>query len=322
MRRKNGLALLCTIILLSCTQAFAWGAKGHQIVAYVGAQLTNAQSAPFWQSNADGLRQLSTVPDRLWKMSSTYKGEAPTHWFQADAYVPVNGDLGSFPKSYSSAVSQYGEATILKNGTSLWRVVQFYDDAVNSFRSGDVKSAIVFAGVMTHYIGDLSQPLHVSENYDGQQSGQKGIHAWFETKNIEDEMAIRAVVTQRAQALLADSNFVNQFTGDLLDIVEKEAMRSLAYRDAILKNDAQYGRNSDQGRQVQLDLAEDRMADGAATLAIVLSKISADAGQVIRATPVPVQDPSWIAPDYSPGALLSTPLYDTASDRDDDCGLE
>ena len=26
---------------------------------------------------------------------------------------------------------------------------------------------------MSHYIGDLSMPLHVSENYDGQMTGQK-----------------------------------------------------------------------------------------------------------------------------------------------------
>ena len=323
MRRKTGLAaVLSTIVLLGCTQAFAWGAKGHQIVAYVGSQLTNAQSAPFWSSNSEGLRQLSTVPDRLWKRAATYKGEAPTHWFQADAYVAVGGDLGSFPKTYGSAVSQYSEATILKNGTALWRISQFYDDAVNALRSGDVKSAVEFAGLMTHYVGDLSQPLHVSENYDGVQSGQKGIHAWFETKNIEDEMAIRDVVTQRAQALLADSNFVNQFTGDMMDIAEKEAMRALAYRDAILQNDLQYGRTSAKASRIQLELAEDRMADGAASLAIILSKISADAGQVIRATPAPIQDPSWIAPDYSSGNRLMTPLFESASDREDDCDLE
>ena len=33
-----------------------------------------------------------------------------------------------------------------------------------------------------HYIGDAHVPLHTTENYNGQLSGQEGIHAFWESR--------------------------------------------------------------------------------------------------------------------------------------------
>src|SRR5262245_63661018 len=38
---------------------------------------------------------------------------------------------------------------------------------------------------MSHYIQDAHQPLHASINYDGQMTGNTGIHARFETALFE-----------------------------------------------------------------------------------------------------------------------------------------
>ena len=42
------------------------------------------------------------------------------------------------------------------------------------------------AGTLGHYIADLSQPMHVSENYDGEATGQKGLHAFFEDRCVDE----------------------------------------------------------------------------------------------------------------------------------------
>ena len=44
-----------------------------------------------------------------------------------------------------------------------------------------VSDTILFAAVASHYIQDAHQPLHASINFDGQTTGQIGIHARFET---------------------------------------------------------------------------------------------------------------------------------------------
>ncbi len=71
--------------VLVSVNAFSWGAKGHQIIAYVGGQSAEVGKT-FWQSNLVSLRQLSTVPDRIWKAPVTKTQEAPSHFFQVDYY--------------------------------------------------------------------------------------------------------------------------------------------------------------------------------------------------------------------------------------------
>jgi hypothetical protein len=310
-----------TFLSLS-SNAFAWGAKGHEIVADVGTQLTSVGQA-FWVSNAAGMEQLTTVPDRKWKVPATKPDEAPTHWFQVDSYFP-NLDKNSiinFPTTYAAAVNQYGSANVLKNGTAPYRIHQFYQLAVQALKTGDYASAVQYAGVMSHYIGDLSQPLHVSENYDGQMTNQTGIHKYFETDNIVDKAAIMTVVMARAQSLLSNPAFIADFQGPLSDVIFRETARSIMFRDQVLAADAKYGR-SGQGAAILLDLAEDRMADGAATLSIVMSRIFNDSGITLRATPVPVADPNFIEPDYIANPTVFyrqqiTPLK--PSSIDDDC---
>jgi hypothetical protein len=315
------LSLITVFGIFGASRAEAWGAKGHQIVAYVGADLSGEA---FWASNDENMRTLSTVPDRLWKASATKQAEAPNHWFQADAYAPdINRceDILKFPPKYSDAVAQYGNSVIEKNGTAPWRIEQMYDSAVKAFRAGDMETGVQLVGVMTHYIGDLSQPLHVSENYDGQQSGNSGIHSWFETQNIGDEMGIRKEVNTRASALLNNADFIRESSGTLSDLIDHEVIRSLEKRDEVLQNDTKFGRQSAQAKSVQLNLAEDRMADGAAVIAVVLQRLSKDSGLTSNSSRISVTDPDFIAPDFgfvSPRDLMTPAASNPAFD--DDCG--
>ncbi len=318
---KRVFVALLVGILGAATQAHAWGAKGHQIVSYVGSTVGGQT---FFAANADGMRQLSTVPDRVWKNAKTKKGEAPNHWFQADAYVAdLNkcNDILTFPKSYDAAVTKYGADVILRNGTAPWRIEQLYAMAVSDFKSGNTTAALQEAGAMSHYIGDLSQPLHVSENYDGQMTSQTGIHAWFETANINDENAIRTEVQKRTQALLANQKYLADASGDLTSLIKQEIIRALLKRDEVLANDTKYGRNSPEGQQVQLDLAEDRMADGAAVLSIVLGRLAKDAA-ISTNSQITVSDPDWITPDFTSSAAprmtpFAAPI--AVGDDDEDC---
>jgi len=82
-----------------------------------------------------------------------------------------------------------------------------------------------------------------------------------------------------------------------MDVVLLEIERSIAYKDQVLKNDKDLGRGP-QGAAVQLELAKDRMADGAATLALILGQLWRDTRLVANATPVPIEDPAWVVPDF------------------------
>ena len=318
MLKKVSNHLILTLIACSiCSKSSAWGAKGHQIIASIGGQLTTEGRA-FWGANLQPLRQLSTVPDRVWKGSATKTQENPNHWFQADAYyTPENFDqIIKFPAAYTDAIQKYSEKTILVNGTAPWRIRQLYALALNSFKMGDMKSALEYTGAMTHYVGDISQPLHASENYDGQHTGNSGIHAYFETTIITDENKIRADVQTRAEQLLKNPTFLKQFSGVMMDDLLLEVQRSVERLSVVLANDTRYGRNA-AGAEKQLELAKDCMADGAATLTLILNQLWRESGLIAQATPLTIQDPDWVKPEFN--QLRS---QKTTAMFEDDCSAE
>jgi len=69
----------------------------------------------------------------------------------------------------------------LRNGDSLWQIERFTLRLADSLEHRRWQAADEDAVFAAHYAADLTQPLHTLKNYDGQLTGQKGVHARFET---------------------------------------------------------------------------------------------------------------------------------------------
>ena len=78
-------------------------------------------------------------------------------------------------------VLQFGLDETWKNGTGPWSAEQTFDRLVEAFRRQDLESILLHFSDLCHYVADLHQPLHTTENFDGQLTGQPDIHAQFET---------------------------------------------------------------------------------------------------------------------------------------------
>jgi hypothetical protein len=97
-----------------------------------------------------------------------------------------------FPKlsrEYDETVARFGEDFVLKNGTLPWRLEQMHGQLVKAFsdqKEGTspyaLSNARFLAAVVSHYIADAHVPFHAVLNYDGQLTGQHGIHGRFETE--------------------------------------------------------------------------------------------------------------------------------------------
>ncbi|NNE26599.1 MAG: hypothetical protein HKN09_07130, partial [Saprospiraceae bacterium] len=61
-------------------------------------------------------------------------------------------------------------------------LVEFYDRLVAVFKSGDTKKVLKIAADIGHYISDGHVPLHTTLNYNGQLTGQDGIHGFWESR--------------------------------------------------------------------------------------------------------------------------------------------
>src|SRR5690606_15218157 len=67
-------------------------------------------------------------------------------------------------------------------------VVEYLGRLTEAFRQGNPDSIVFYAADLSHYIGDAHVPLHASMNYDGQLTGQSGLHDLWETTVPEVEM--------------------------------------------------------------------------------------------------------------------------------------
>jgi hypothetical protein len=184
MRRVVPLALFA--LALSAIQPLrvdAWGFNGHKLITDRAIELLPQEIRPFFQKYRTTLVEHSIDPDTYRTIGFTE--EPPRHFLDMDAYGPF--PFKDLPHDYNEAVAKFGKDTVIKNGTVPWRTEEIYNQLRESFRqlptSGYARDNVkLFSSVMAHYVGDSFQPFHAALNYDGQLTGQIGIHARFETE--------------------------------------------------------------------------------------------------------------------------------------------
>jgi hypothetical protein len=54
-----------------------------------------------------------------------------------------------------------------------------------AFENKNIDLILKYSAEIGHYIGDAHVPLHTTENYNGQLTGQKGIHGLWESRLVE-----------------------------------------------------------------------------------------------------------------------------------------
>jgi len=82
-------------------------------------------------------------------------------------------------------VKRYGLDFVVKNGALPWRSEEIYRKLVDAFTQKapySRENIRLFSSVLAHYVADAHQPFHAVLNYDGQLTGQSGVHARFETE--------------------------------------------------------------------------------------------------------------------------------------------
>jgi hypothetical protein len=286
--------------LLWAEPGAAWGNLGHEIIAENGSRLA-VEGSEFWVANQENLKRLATVPDVIWKRGSSKQQERSQHWFQPDGYFDSADQFAEIPSLYSAAIDKFTEVQVSKNGTAPWRVKQLFELSVKALKRKDFKTAVEMAGTMLHYVGDLSQPMQVTKNYDGADTGNKGIHSFSETKTLAsaDPIALAAEALAQGKKLSQDSSFTRLFDGDLVKFAFTEALRAYAKRDSVLEIDNRLGRGA-QGLAAMLEIEKTCLADASATAGILLSQIWTAAGApMVGASVISVDDPAWVAPTFT-----------------------
>lgn len=175
------LALIFVGILYSFTSE--WGFQGHKLINNKAIYHLPEEMFPFYKENIDYITEHSIDPD---KRRHSDKDEATRHYIDIDHYVPIGDDpFEVVPRKWKAAVELFSEDTLLTYGIVPWRVLQMSSFLTEAFKKGDKDEVLRLSAELGHYVSDACVPLHTTLNYDGQLSGQKGIHAFWESRLVE-----------------------------------------------------------------------------------------------------------------------------------------
>ncbi|MCA1561092.1 MAG: hypothetical protein LC804_12770 [Acidobacteria bacterium] len=180
------LILVIVAALLSMTPpASAWGFDVHRFIVDRAIDLLPAEIRPFYDKHRTVVVEHTIDPD-LWR-NAGFEEEPPRHFLDMDAYGSY--PFLELPRDYEAAVRKFGRQFVEKNGLVPWRTAEMYGKLTAAFRAvkqgttgftlDDVK---FFSSVVAHYVADAHVPFHGVLNYDGQMTGQHGIHSRFETE--------------------------------------------------------------------------------------------------------------------------------------------
>jgi len=112
------------------------------------------------------------------------KNEFVKHFIDIDNYDDFN-IKHRIEENFEKACLKYGKEKVMKEGTLPWVTDSTYKELVQNFKSGNFNQAVLTAADLGHYVGDGFMPLHIAANYNGQLSGQTGIHRRYEETMID-----------------------------------------------------------------------------------------------------------------------------------------
>ncbi len=221
-----GLLILAMLLSVDAPRSFAWGRDGHKIMNRVAMETLPASMPAFLRTThaLDEIEYLGPEPDR-WRSSAEPELDstfAPEHFIDlewADLAAPdgLPTERYHFLDDLNAADSRHPDLADRLNPQKVgWLPWQVEEDLerltvdMSRYRQlqraradtyGAEQAILYDIGCLGHFVGDGSQPLHTTVNYNGwveaenpeRFSRRRGIHSRFETQFVHDNVQARDV---------------------------------------------------------------------------------------------------------------------------------
>ncbi|MCC2547560.1 zinc dependent phospholipase C family protein [Hymenobacter sp. BT175] len=166
------------LVLLAPTLLHAWGTWAHQRINRAAVLALPEPMRTFFFNHLDFVVQEAIVPD-LRKYTLNDKAEFPRHFIDIEEF---NTPLAEMPRTSTEAYAKFDAATLDKHGRLPWYIQDVMAKLTQAMKTGRKDDILFLAADLGHYLGDAHMPLHTSSNHDGQKTGQRGIHALWESQ--------------------------------------------------------------------------------------------------------------------------------------------
>lgn len=182
------------------------------------------------------LGHLANVPDIVWRSGGPDIDAAngPSHFVDLDYILPASkklsakeapADFEAFKKALAKNCGQKqlscapGETEadkISKAGHAPFRVQHLSQElskilaavkklesdpkAEAATRTALIDQALLYTGIIAHFVGDLANPHHTSADYDGWHNDQGGLHSYFESEQVDAQaLDLEQAIFERAR---------------------------------------------------------------------------------------------------------------------------
>ena len=287
-------------VFLPCPSALAWGNEGHRMINRL-ALSTLAPDVPAFLRSEVAIREIEYLgpePDR-WRSPAEPElnaAQAPEHFIDlelADALGPLPRRRLDF-EAKAFAAGQRPE----KIGLQPWEAIEVWERlkaALREYRELSAahqdtapveQAAIFYAGWLGHYVGDASQPLHTTVQYNGWTgpnpngySTEHKIHWQFEGPFVDANLHLADI-----QAKMTPPHAIE---GDLWDSYVGYLRHTATYVEKVYQLE-KAGGFSGAGSPESREFAAERLAAGASMLRDMIYSAWVDSAQ-----PVPGRGPGF-----------------------------
>lgn len=286
MKTQRPLSLLL-LALVAVPCSWGWGSKGHTLINRLAAESLPADMPAFMRTPeaVNEIAYLGPEPDR-WRSRAEPElsaEQAPDHFIDIE-YADLIGTLPRQRYQFIAALYAYAAAhpdraadlRPEKVGFQPYITSEVWErlkSAMRDYRelrarhedTKPVEAAILFyAGWLGHYVGDGSQPLHVTINFNGWvekenpngYTTEPGIHSQFESGFVD-----AAINTSDVQPLIAPLHPIDDEWTDYLAYLRHS--NSLVER--VYQLDKQHGFDG-AGTPAAKQFTAERLAAGASML--------------------------------------------------------
>ena len=270
--------IVLSTILLEAPFAHAWGNQGHRIINHLAAANLPPDVPSFLRSGpaVSEIEYLGPEPDR-WRSPAEPElnaAQAPEHFIDLELADPL-GPLPHRRLDFEAAVFASGQRPE-KIGLQPWAATEVWERlkaALREYRTlsaahqdtHDVEQvAIFYAGWLGHYVGDASQPLHTTIQYNGWTGPNPNgyttahsIHWQFEGTFVDANLHAADVQPHMTPA--------HQLEGDVFEDYIAYLRQSSKHIEEVYQLE-KAGGFTGQGTQESRDFTAGRLAAGASML--------------------------------------------------------
>ena len=165
-----------TVLAISAP-CFCWGFFGHRKINFYSVFLLPPEMLVLFKPNIEFISEHAVDPD---KRRYAITPEGPRHFIDLDNYGTY--PFPELPRKWNDAVAKFGEEMVTENGIVPWHVQIMLGRLTKAFKDKNFSAIMKNSTEIGHYISDAHVPLHATSNYNGQQTGQRGIHGFWESR--------------------------------------------------------------------------------------------------------------------------------------------